>query len=86
MIGVAYQVEARKNSRSTTISNYSAVRASGERARYTDSNSSAARRNGLVSPNDMVGNNISMNKVTSVELYTLARRETVQQTMKIRHK
>ena len=43
-------------------------RDSGERARSTYSDSSIARRNGVVSPSDMVGNDGSTNQETSVEL------------------
>ena len=56
------------NSGSPTLENESADRASGERVWSTDSNSSAARINGVVYTSDMVGNIGYMNQETSVEL------------------
>ena len=66
--GVASQLEAINNSGSTRLEIDSADKASGERAQSTDSESSAARRNVVVSPIDMVGNEYYMNQETSVEL------------------
>ena len=67
--GVSSQEEAINNSLSTTLDNGSADRASGERAQSINSESSSARRNGVVSTGDMTGNGSYMNQETSVELY-----------------
>ena len=66
--GVPSQVEASNNSGSTTLDNYSADRDSGEIARSTYSDSSAARINGVVSNSYIVVGSSYMNQETSLYL------------------